>query len=137
MDCEFGLNVESKQILRLDQDTKPVMAVEYIYDTFQRCLDAANVGSDEPPHLPMRDAYMIRTSGLKLKRSAPLDDNEKDLLTRKRGRLEFNASDELVHDPTLPDMQPFPVDIRLEDIPPLCVERASPLVCVNQDIVRP
>ena len=112
------------------------MAVEYIYDTFQRCLDAANAGSEDPPHLPTRDAYIISTRESKLKRTAPIDSHGEVCVVRKRRRIEFDALDELAIDPTLPDMQPFPMDVRLEDIPRLCVERASPLVCVNQDIVR-
>jgi hypothetical protein len=35
----------------------------------------------------------------------------------------------------LPDMVPLSEDIKLEDMPRLCVERACPLVCINQDIV--
>ena len=35
----------------------------------------------------------------------------------------------------LPDLEPFPGDVKLSDIPKRCVERASPLVCVNQDII--
>ena len=34
-----------------------------------------------------------------------------------------------------PDVAPYPEDIRLRDIPRMCVERPCPLVCPNQDIV--
>lgn len=34
-----------------------------------------------------------------------------------------------------PEIAPFPPDIPLRSIPRLCIERASPLVCPNQDIV--
>lgn len=36
----------------------------------------------------------------------------------------------------LPDIEMYDEDMKLEDIPRLCVLRPSPLVCVNQDIVR-
>lgn len=113
-----------------------MLAVEYIHDTFQRCLDAANDRSDEPPHLPTRDAYVVRTGDATLKRSAPSDSEDDSHGGRKRRKLDFDAVDGFVIDPFLPDMEPFPDHIRLGDIPPLCVNRASPLVCVNQDIVR-
>lgn len=37
----------------------------------------------------------------------------------------------------LPDMELYPEDIKLPDIPKRCVLRPNPLVCVNQDIVSP
>lgn len=119
------------------KDTKPVLAVEYIHDTFQRCLDAANSRSEEPSQLPVREKYIVRTGEPTLKRSAPSDsDGEVHGIRRKRRKLDFDAVDGFAIDPKLPDMEPFPEDVRLEYIPPLCVNRASPLVCVNQDIVR-
>ncbi len=112
------------------------MAVDYIHDTFQRCLDAANEYADEPPHLPPRENYVVGTGDPSHKRSAPLDsDGEDSHSTHKHRKLDFDAVDGFAIDPELPDMVPFPEDVRLQDIPPLCVERASPLVCVNQDIV--
>ncbi|OCF32950.1 DNA polymerase mu subunit [Kwoniella heveanensis BCC8398] len=33
------------------------------------------------------------------------------------------------------DLEVFDEDVRFEDIPALCVHRASPLICVNQDII--
>ncbi|WVF71352.1 hypothetical protein IAT40_006156 [Kwoniella sp. CBS 6097] len=35
----------------------------------------------------------------------------------------------------LGDLEVFDDFVRLEDIPPLCVHRASPLICINQDII--
>ena len=35
----------------------------------------------------------------------------------------------------LPDLEMWDEDIELEDVPRLCIERPSPLICVNQDLV--
>lgn len=70
-----------------------------------------------------------------LKRSAPLDSDDESQCSPKRRKLDFDAVDGFPVDPELPDLEVFPEDVRFQDIPPLCVERASPLVCVNQDIV--
>ena len=117
------------------QDTKPVLAVDYIQDTYQRCLDAAAEESDEPPHLPPRDNYIVRTGDPVRKRSATPDDGHETQHGKKRRKLDFDAVDGFAIHPDLPDMEAFPEEIRFQEIPPLCVDRASPLVCVNQDIV--
>ena len=66
----------------------------------------------------------MRTGALSLKRNTPPDSEEESPIA-KRSKLGGE----------LEDLTPLLEDVRLEDIPRLCVERASPLVCVNQDIV--
>jgi DNA polymerase mu len=120
---------------------KPILRAEYIYDTFQLALDAAvdtSGISGAVPHLPDRRKYLVNKGigggeALKRTRSVTRDD-EGFLRPRKRRKGSPNWEDEK-GEAELPDMELFGEDIKFVDIPRLCVERASPLVCVNQDIV--
>jgi hypothetical protein len=54
-----------------------------------------------------------------------LSDTSDEDTPRKRRRIDQGDS--------LPDLEMWG-DIELEDVPRLCIERPSPLVCVNQDL---
>lgn len=117
---------------------KPILRAEYIYDTFQNALDAAVDTSGSVPHLPDRRKYLVNKGigggeALKRTRSVTRDD-EGFLRPRKRRKGSPNWEDEK-GEAELPDMELFDEHVKFADIPRLCVERASPLVCVNQDIV--
>jgi len=109
-----------------------LLSVDYIYDTFQRCMEAANSRSEEPPRLLPPDEYTIRLQPETLKHPIMIESDEEDRAVKriKLGPSSDGADDEL------PDMEPFPEDVQFEDIPKLCVLRPSPLICVNQDIIE-
>ncbi|GFZ46743.1 hypothetical protein JCM24511_03963 [Saitozyma sp. JCM 24511] len=120
-------------------DVKPILRAEYIYDTFQNALDAAVDTSGSVPHLPDRRKYLVNKGigggeALKRTRSVTRDD-EGFLRPRKRRKGSPNWEDEK-GEAELPDMELFDEHVKFADIPRLCVERASPLVCVNQDIIN-
>lgn len=64
---------------------------------------------------------------------------EETVPTVKRRRIDTTDNHDVVETRLaidyLPDLEPYPVDISLEDIPKLCIFRPSPLICINQDIV--
>lgn len=76
-----------------------------------------------PPRVPPREEHAILGTGADvrgLKMEVPVISD---------------AQDEEDENPA--DLKPFPVDIELRDIPNRAVQRCSPLICVNQDIVSP
>ena len=74
------------------------------------------------PHLPNIEDYLV----LPIK-SEPhlLSDTSDEDTPRKRRRIDQGD--------TLPDLEMWG-DIELGNVPRLCIERPSPLVCVNQDL---
>lgn len=134
-DCSFAITA-LKGRPRLERlvgarwvDEKDILAPEFISKTFEACrrhgatfptsgshssvidLGESNVYIT-PPKLPSRDRYRVPGTGP----------------TATRPQSPEAPSD-------WPDIQPFPDDIPLEDIPSLAIMRCSPLVCVNQDII--
>ena len=103
------------------QEWQPVLTVDYVYDTFQICLDAANEGAKYPPALPDRKRY-----ALPLGASIP-------------GAVEPPSKRRRVDDGKqpgdMPDMELLPEDVDLTTLPRWCVQRPCPLICVNQDVV--
>lgn len=74
---------------------------------------------DRIPPMPTREDFLLLKPSLKRSREDSDD--------RQSKRQKSSAHpDETV--------QPLDPDIRLEDIPRLCIHRPCPLVCVNQDI---
>jgi DNA polymerase mu len=113
------------------------VGVEYIWDTFQRCLESASQ-SDEgvPPKLPPRDQYYVQAQPpdfRKRRNSASDEESPNPKKRRINGDGEGMVGRKMID--YLPDIEMYDEDIKLKDIPRLCVERPSPLVCVNQDIV--
>jgi len=104
-----------------------VLSAEFVYDTYTRALEASTKGTI--PHLPDIKDYLV----LPVKDGPQLlsdTSDEEDIDTpRKRRRIEQGL------EKSLPDLEMWDEDIELEDVPRLCIERPSPLVCVNQDLV--
>jgi DNA polymerase mu len=101
------------------------LSPDFVFDTYTRALEACTK-RDLIPSLPDVDSYIV----------APVKQYEPRLLSdssddEQRGRPAKRRK----MDGGLPDMKPYDVDVELEDIPRYCVERPSPLVCVNQDLV--
>jgi DNA polymerase mu len=100
-----------------------VLSAYFIYDTYTTALEASTKGTI--PHLPNIEDYLV----LPIKAEPHLlsdTSDEDDIDTpRKRRRIDQGG--------TLPDLEMWE-DIELEDVPRLCIERPSPLVCVNQDL---
>lgn len=88
-----------------------------------------------PPTLSPREAHAIPNTGLRIRRLASGTAEEppviSDLTDDSPNELETGYMSRL------PDLEPFPVDIPLSEIPNRAVQRCSPLTCVNQDIVSP
>ena len=98
------------------------MSANFVYDTYTAALEASTKGTI--PHLPNIEDYLV----LPIKSEPHLlsDTSDEDTDTpRKRRRIDQGD--------TLPDLEMWG-DIELEDVPRLCIERPSPLVCVNQDL---
>lgn len=104
-----------------------MLSPEYIYDTYTRALEASTK-RDTIPDLPDLESYIVAPVRITEPRLlSDSSDDEEDGRPAKRRRTHG--------DHRLPDMKPFEEDIELEDIPRYCVERPSPLICVNQDLV--
>jgi DNA polymerase mu len=102
---------------------KPVLSANYIYDTYTRALEASTKGTI--PHLPNIEDYLVIPTK---QQPRLLSDTESEEDTpRKRRKIDQGDS--------IPDLEMWDEDIELEDVPRLCVERPSPLICVNQDLV--
>ena len=96
-----------------------ILAVDYVHDTFEACLEAANSYSEYPPKLPKRDKYIVNP-GASLKRARPyfVDTSDDESMTpRKRRRGSPNWEGQKEDKGNLPDMELFPEDVKLEDIP--------------------
>ncbi|WVQ73950.1 hypothetical protein IAR50_003531 [Cryptococcus sp. DSM 104548] len=124
-------------------ESKPILTVNYIYDTYQVCLEAATSQTPSTPSLPPRDKYRLE---FKPRQSVDLascpkpdthSQNGSQGPSSKRRRVEGGpTATKLEGDrESEDDMMLFGPHVRLEDIPASCVLRGSPLICVNQDIV--
>jgi len=91
----------------------------------------ASTKRDTIPHLPIIGDYLvlpIKEEPIFLSESSPSDNDEEgdDGRPKKRRRITEDK---------LPDLEMWDEDIELENVPRLCIERPSPLICVNQDLV--
>jgi len=107
-----------------------VLSADFIYDTYTRALEASTK-RDTIPHLPTIGDYLvlpIKEEPRFLSESSSSDNDAEgdDGRPKKRRRISENK---------LPDLEMWDEDIELEDVPRLCIERPSPLICVNQDLV--
>ncbi|KAK1924368.1 hypothetical protein DB88DRAFT_490154 [Papiliotrema laurentii] len=108
-----------------------VLDVEYVQETFRRCVEAASRGV--LPKLPPRNDF-IR---LRPFRERVLGDSVVTGASRKRRRSSSAVHPK--HQEETSDAEDIALldpDIKLQDIPRYCVERPCPLVCVNQDIIN-
>lgn len=141
-----------------------VLSEGYVADTYALALQHRGLGPLALA-LPPRENYRVikpssRRSpsvevleGPPVKRSRPEDSDSEDV---DKPQSKGKGKEREVHDTTTEDDRPppsrsqslfpgmskpdvtlYPEDIRLRDIPRMCVERPSPLECPNQDIVRP
>ena len=107
-----------------------MLSADFIYDTNTRALEASTK-RDTIPHLPTIGDYLvlpIKEEPRFLSESSSSDNDAEgdDGRPKKRRRISENK---------LPDLEMWDEDIELEDVPRLCIERPSPLICVNQDLV--
>ena len=91
------------------------------------------------PSLPSYRDYLV-VQPPKLTRPIFIDSSDEEDTPRKRrkgnnGYTVFSHGSEGPHIGDLRDMSPLPEGISFEDVPKMCVLRASPLKCINQDIV--
>lgn len=115
------------------------MSVAYVSDTY----DCAKAGEDLPPRsgylvFPARERSRSRSVEVvekKRRRSWESSIEVLEAMPAKRARI--NEGEHAHEDRPLPDVVPRPENVKLGDIPRMCVERACPLVCPNQDIVSP
>ena len=126
-----------------------MVSTDYIHVTYQLALQALVSEDDIPPAMPRYTDYLILKPAWPTKPtfidSADSDSESHRPQKRRRtasdgpearfrkGRFAFGAEGPRAGD--LTDIQLYPEDVQLDDIPKRCVERPSPLVCVNQDIV--
>ena len=106
-----------------------ILSPEYVYDTYTRAIEASTKG-ETIPNLPNIEDYLVlpvNKAETRILTDSSEDEQSSDRPAKRR-RTDHRAGH-------LPDMEPFEEDVQLEDIPRYCVERASPLVCVNQDLV--
>jgi DNA polymerase mu len=109
------------------------LSAEFIYDTYTRVLEASTK-RDTIPHLPTIRDYLVLPikeeprflSDSPSEGSRSSDEEEEDDRPRKKRRLAEER---------LPGLEKWDEDIELEDIPRFCIQRPSPLVCPNQDLV--
>jgi DNA polymerase mu len=130
-----------------------VVSTDYIHVTYQLALQALVSESDIPPAMPRYTDYLILKPAWptkptfidssdsdsdahrpsKRRRTADTSIGIGDGAISGKGRFAFGAEGPRAGN--LPDIQLYPEDVQLDEIPKRCVERPSPLVCVNQDIV--
>jgi DNA polymerase mu len=83
------------------------------------------------PQLPDVNEYLVFST--KSQSEILPDSSESESqgdLPRKRRKVTHNSGGE-----ELADLEMWDEDIELEDVPRFCIERPSPLVCVNQELV--
>jgi DNA polymerase mu len=112
----------------IDQDKKTILSPEYVYDTYTRAIEASTK-RDTFPRLPNIQDYLVlpvKRADTRILTDSSEDEQSENRPAKKR-RTDGNGH--------LPDLELFEEDVELEGIPRYCIERASPLVCVNQDLV--
>jgi len=119
------------------EETKPILSTEWIYDTYTRALEAStHLEGGVIPTLPDVKGYMVlpfrpgTEDGAYLlpDSSSSESDPEEEGRPRKKRKMNRNKGG-------LPDLEMWDEDINLDEVPRYCIERPSPLVCANQDLV--
>nr|KIR46295.1 DNA polymerase mu subunit [Cryptococcus bacillisporus CA1280] len=115
--------------------TKPIVDVNYIFDTYQACLEHAVSPKTSTPKLPPRDDYLLHflPKGNFPIKSSNTDSGHANISQPSAKRRKVNDGYVATY---RDDMTPLKEDVRLEDIPSSCAQRPCPLVCINQDIVN-
>ncbi|WVQ86482.1 hypothetical protein IAS59_000195 [Cryptococcus gattii] len=116
-------------------ETKPIVDVNYIFDTYQACLEHAVSLKTSTPKLPPRDDYLLHflPKGKFPTRSSSTDFGHANISQPSAKRRKINDDYVATY---RDDMTPLKEDVRLEDIPSSCAQRPCPLVCINQDVVN-
>ncbi|KIR53976.1 DNA polymerase mu subunit [Cryptococcus gattii Ru294] len=116
-------------------ETKPIVDVNYIFDTYQACLEHAVSLKTSTPKLPPRDDYLLHflPKGKFPTRSSSTDFGHANISQPSAKRRKINDGYVATY---RDDMTPLKEDVRLEDIPSSCAQRPCPLVCINQDVVN-
>lgn len=108
-----------------------MISTDFIYDTYTQALEAST--KIQIPHLPNISDYLVLPIKLKSEphflSDSDSDENGDGLAPSPRRRRKIDQGD------SLPDLEMWDEDIELENVPRLCIERPSPLICVNQDLV--
>ena len=99
-----------------------------MYDTYTQAIEAST-RRDTIPHLPNIQDYLVLPVKQAMTRILTDSSEDEALSDRPAKRRRTHVTVQL------PDLEPFEEDVELEGIPRFCVERASPLVCINQDLV--
>ncbi|KAL7421959.1 hypothetical protein Q5752_003731 [Cryptotrichosporon argae] len=107
-------------------DGKVVVSVEFVDEAHKRAIEALATGAI--PHLPSREPYLVRL-GKRARSSTPVDERAPRRRTSEGSRGQQDSG------LFLADVEAYDAGVRLAEIPRLAVERPSPLVCVNQDII--
>jgi hypothetical protein len=116
--------------------------------------DAYTAASEGSTRLAPRDAYRIfptrartrtRSPSVEIVEPEPREkrswESSVEILeveparARKRPRLSEPEDPKTPGEDTIPDVKEYDEDLRLSDMPRMCVQRACPLICPNQDIV--
>lgn len=107
-------------------DEKQVLSVDYVKHHYELCLRHGAA-------FPTTGSF----SSLLVANKVPILQPRAEYAVPHTGRPSCTA--QVIDDVTLgevpPNLEAFDEDMPLEDIPSLCIERHSPLVCANQDIV--
>ncbi|WVQ99513.1 hypothetical protein IAU59_006649 [Kwoniella sp. CBS 9459] len=97
----------------------------------ERMVKRRRMSSSQQPTLPGES----ERHRLYPPRPGPIDPPKRDIDGALNGEGDTKLSSESKVQINLGDLEVFEESVKLEDIPPLCVHRASPLVCINQDII--
>jgi DNA polymerase mu len=119
------------------KETKPILSTEWIYDTYTRALEAStHLDGGVIPTLPDVKGYMVlpfrpgTEDGAYLLPDSSSSESEPEEEGRPRKKRKLNRTKG-----GLPDLKMWDEDIDLDEVPRYCIERPSPLVCANQDLV--
>jgi DNA polymerase mu len=105
-------------------DEKQILGIDFVKDAFNTCLKYGSTAMSSSsiqvigsitPTLPPRSKYLVANTG-----SSSFDES---------------AVDRVLEGDYPPDLEPPDEDVPLESISKSAVERCSPLVCPNQDVV--
>ncbi|RXK37721.1 hypothetical protein M231_04970 [Tremella mesenterica] len=118
-------------------DAVVVVSEEWIYESYERCLSAATEDENGGiPRLPERDKYLLLRPQVELEViSCPMRKRKRRGSEEKGEQEDEGEAREDDSSEEEGDIEMYSEDVKLEDIPRLCILRPCPLTCVNQDII--
>lgn len=137
MDGKLSLmNGNTSLLTQYPQETKQIVYVSYIFDTYQACLEHAVSPKTSTPKLPLRKNYLhvLSKEQSPIKISCRLDPGDPSISQPSTKRRKVNDGYVAAY---RDDMTLLKENVSLEGIPASCAQRPCPLVCINQDIVCP